>query len=272
MPIMKYVWIVLILLLSFPAHADSAYDRVMRTGTVRCGYLPWAPYWDKDVKTGSLRGINKDTFDKVFTLLNLKVEYVEVTLGYQVNDLKNGKVDAICGDGPWIISTAMHVDFGQAYVYQPVYVYVRADNKTLKTESDLDNRAVTFAGIDGDLSSDLKNFRFPNARLNTLINLSDPAALLMEVVSGKADAVIIDSVAAEKIVENNPGKLKRILDGKPLAVYPNAFSVAKGEDRLLRALNEGVAAVLNTGMMDEVLEKWDPHQNLLPIAAPYQAR
>ena len=250
---------------AFAAEKESAYDRVMRTGVIRCGYMPWPPFFDVDPNTGELGGLNREIFDQVFKLLDLKVQYVEVTLGFHVNELNEGKVDAICGDGPWIISAAKQVDYGDAYVYQPVYVYVRA----AEIRADMDNAGVTFAGIDGDLSVDLKNFRFPKAKMHSLPSLSDPTALMMEVITGKADAAIIDSMSARRILETNPGRLKRLGGGKPLAVYPNTFSVAKGEDKLLKTINAGVAAALDIGLVDAILGKYDPAGNLLQVNKPY---
>lgn len=91
----------------------------------------------------------------------------------------------------------------------------------------------------------------------------------MEVIAGKADAIIIDSMSAQRIVDNNPGKLQRLLGGRPLAVYPDTFSVKKGEDRLLRTLNAGLEAAINIGAVDEIVRRYDPHGNLLPVPAPY---
>ncbi|MCB1556441.1 MAG: hypothetical protein KDJ15_03915, partial [Alphaproteobacteria bacterium] len=43
------------------AHAmDSGYDRVMRTGTIRCGYIAFPPYLMQDLNTGEFSGLAYD--------------------------------------------------------------------------------------------------------------------------------------------------------------------------------------------------------------------
>lgn len=39
---------------------ETAYDRIMRTGVIRCGYIPYAPGLTKDLKTGEFGGIFYD--------------------------------------------------------------------------------------------------------------------------------------------------------------------------------------------------------------------
>jgi ABC-type amino acid transport substrate-binding protein len=134
---------------------------------------------------------------------------------------------------------------------------------------DLNADGVTFVGIDGDLSTDLVLRNYPKASLHSLTNMSDPAQMLMDVSTGKADIVITDSQGADIFIKNNPGKIKRLFE-EPLAIYGSAFSMRKGEYKLFNMMQEATNAALNTGLMDKILNKYDPDGRLfLPVDEAY---
>ena len=253
------------------AKAETAYQRVLRTGILRCGFSPWPPYFSLDPNTLELSGLSKDLSDAVIRLLELKLEYVQIVLGQQVQDLDIGRIDAMCGDGPWVISTIKYLDYSKPYIYAGVYIYGRADENRFSSFDDLNSPAAAFVGIDGDLSTDLVQSFFSQAKISTLGSLSDPSQLLLNVTTKKADAVIVDPLTATLFAKNNPGKIKMLLT-QPVAVYGAGFSVKKGETDLLNMLNEAVSAAINTGQADRTRKKYDPDGTLfLPIMPPYRS-
>ena len=249
---------------------ESAYDRVMRTGTLRCGYIAWPPYFSLDPNTKILSGVSKDISDSASRILGLKTAYIDVPNAGQVENFNSGKIDAMCGDGPFVLSTIKYVDYTKPYYYVPVYAYGRANEKRFNASEDLNRAGVTFVAIDGDLSTDLALADFPRATLSSLGNVSDPSQMLLNVQTGKADVVIVDPVTVNLFAKNNPGKIKRLF-ARPVAVYGGGFSVKKGDTALLSTLNGAVDAVMNTGQSDSVLKKYDPQGTLfLPVTMPYR--
>ncbi len=264
-----------LLILSVPVQAQesSTYDRVMETGKIRCGGVFWPPYLYKDPNTGEVKGFSKDIWEAIIALADLEMELVEVQPGYTVSDLKAKKVDAICGDGPWIISKIKYIDFTRPYSYQALHVYGRADETRYPTRADLNTESAHFVGIDGDSTYDFVNRFFPKAKIRNLIDMTDPTLLLSEVAAGKADLVVMDPLAADPYIKNNPGEIKRLLGGEPVAIYPAMFSVAKGENELFRVLDSATEAALNLGIIDDILNKVDPDQTFIfRVAKPYEVK
>ena len=251
--------IVLSLLSTAAAQAagESAFDRVMRTGTLHCGFIPWPPGFDVDVVTGAAKGPAKELFESIIKLAGWKVQFVQMALGDNAQDLNNGKIDAVCADGPWTIARIKFVDYTTPAAYTPVMVYVRAGEKRFHGYSDLDNAKVTLVGIDGDISTDLALLRFPKAKLHTLSNLTDPSQMLIDVADGKEDAVILDPVTADHYMRNNPGKI-RMLTPQALAVYPVEMSVRRGETQLQQTLDRATEMASNIGLIDKMLLNYDP--------------
>ena len=260
-------------MLSMPSLAqskhESAYDRVMRTGTLKCGYMPWPPFFSLDPNTGILSGFNKDVADAISQMLDIKISYVQVVVGEQVQDLRSGKIDAVCGDGPWILSTIKYLDYTQPYYYTGVYVYGRAKENRFKNQTDLDKPTVTFVGLDGDTSTEFVQKNFRKAKLKTLPGSTDPSQLFLDVADGKADLVILDPTNAALFMKNNPDKIRRIFD-QPVAVYGGGFSVIKGEAELFSMLNEAVKASLNTGIVDRLWPKYQFGATLIPVSKDYR--
>ena len=251
------------------APTETAYARVLRTGVLRCGYSPWPPFFSVEPNTKAVSGVSKDLSDAAAKILGLKIEYVEITLGQQVQDLNNGKIDAVCGDSPWVLSTLKYVDYTKPYYYLPEYLYARADEKRFASPEDLNRPEVTFTAIDGDVSTDIAQDRFPKAKLNSMGSLADPAQLLLNVLTKKADVVVTDPAAFAVFAKSNPNKIK-ILFSRPVAVYGGGFSVKKGEADLLNTLNGTIDVMVNTGQAEALAKKNDPEGKIfLQVAPPY---
>ena len=76
---------------------ESAYDRVIRTGTIRCGYFVWPPYFYKDPVTKKFSGGNYEIMEAIGKMLNLKIEWaLEVGVGDVVTALNSDKFDVMC--------------------------------------------------------------------------------------------------------------------------------------------------------------------------------
>ncbi len=249
--------------------SETTYARVLRTGVLRCGYSHWPPFFSIDPNTKAVSGVSKDFSDAAAKILGIRIEYIEITVGQQVQDLNNGKIDAVCGDGPWVLSTLRYIDYTKPYYYVPEYLYARADEKRFAAPEDLNRPDVTFTAIDGDVSTDIAQDRFPKAKLNSMGNLADPSQLLLNVVTKKADVVITDPAAFTSFAKSNPNKIK-VLFPRPVAVYGGGFSVKKGESDLLNMLNGTIDVMVNTGQAETLAKKNDPEGKIfLQVAPPY---
>lgn len=259
---MRYLLAVLLSVLSFAAQAKDAeypaYDRVMAKNEIVCGVYVWPPYVNLDLKTKKFTGLSIELLEKMFATIDLKVKFQEVIVGAQVQDINNGRVDAVCTDGPWTMSAAKFVEFSDPYGFNPVYPYVRTDDNRFKTRADLNNKNIKFTGIDGDLSTDLVRRLFPKAASLGMPNTTDVSQLYMNVETKKADVAIVDPASFEKYAAKNPNKLKAIFADQPLGVYKSVISVKKGDIKMLGLVNEAIDNALHFGLLDDVMDKYDP--------------
>jgi len=268
--------ILLLTLTSLPTFAadkakESAFERVMRTNTLRCGFIPWPPGFEIDPNTREIKGPTKVLFENIIRLTGWEVEFVEVSLTTDILDMNVGRIDAICASGPWTITNVKFIDYTTPAAYSPVLVYIRKNEDRFVTYKDLNDKNVSFVGVDGDISIDLVGHRFPKAKVRSLINLTDPAMMMMEVADGKADAVILDPVTAENFMRNNPGRMKEFPVNDPLAVYPIGMSVKWGENDIKQVLNRATEMAINIGLVDDLLDLYDPtRRTIYSPEKPYE--
>ena len=116
----------------YPAIAragDSAYDRVMATKTLTCGYMIYDPYLTKDMKTNKVGGLIVDYMDQIAARQGFKIDWAaDVNVDQIITNLNYGRIDAFCvpttPDDNWAKLAEFVADVGA----WPYYAYVRADN------------------------------------------------------------------------------------------------------------------------------------------------
>lgn len=255
-------------LICTPAYAEekkyaTTYERVMDTRTLRCGYFVWAPYFEIDPITQAKKGVYFDMIEELGKVLNLKIEWTyEYTLGQQVEALRTNKVDVLCADGPFTRSAMPYVDYSNPYVFISGYVYALKNNKKTQNLSNLNSKNITFTMIDGDGSAEYLQLYFPNANILSMASTADASQLGQNILTGKADAMFNDPISVKAYKKEDQQKL-RMVEDKPLATMPMLISVNKGQSDLLRMLNQGIDLMNDVGIIDKVLNKYDPTHELL---------
>jgi polar amino acid transport system substrate-binding protein len=243
---------------------ETAYDRVIRTKTLRCGYFIWPPFFQKDAKTGELSGLLKDVIDRMTSTMDLKVEYIESVLGQQPQDLKTGKYDSFCFDSFLMPKTSKYIDYTKPWGYIGQYAYGLKTTNSVATLQDFNSDYYKFTALDGDSSMDLAVRFFPQAELLSHPNTTDPSLLLLDLVDGKANAFITDEMTIIKFEKTNGDQIKRLYD-HPLVMYPINFSVKKGEVGLQNLLNYAVDIFVYTNNYNEILDRYDPEKVITRI-------
>lgn len=257
-----FAFAISILLFSFSAQADT-YAKVISKNEIVCGVIPWPPYKEYDPNTKEWKGFAIELYKRAFATLDMKVTFKEVILGTQLQDLNNGMVDAICDDGPWTMSSGKFVEYSDPMYASIVHPYVRKGETRFKIRADLNKPEILFTGIDGDLSSDLVQRLFPNAKLASMPGTTDVSQLYLNVATKKADVVIADPGSFTAFEANNPGQLEPLFKDQPLGTYKTVVSVKKGDIKMLGLVNQAVDNALAFGIVDEILDGFDPKREKL---------
>jgi ABC-type amino acid transport substrate-binding protein len=240
---------------------ERAYERVMRTRVLRCAYYVWPPYADKDLTTGKLNGLYIDYTEALARYLGLRVDWtIEAVTGQQVDVLRTNKADAICLDGPWNAAATMVLRYAEPVYIDPVAIYARADDHRFDNSASLDQPMARFAAIDGDVSQYLVQALFPSAQQVTLPLGSDNTRLILDVLTRKADLVILDKWLVDVDTRQNGQRLRQVAaDQKSTtAFYPVSFGVLPEDEMLAAMLSQAVRDMRNEGIEEIALKAYEP--------------
>ena len=255
------------------AKKETAYERVTRTGVLRCGYATWPPNVMKDPNTGKVSGIIPDLIEYAAKSVNLKVEWVqEVSWATYPEDLKNGRYDAMCA-GAWAVKeTANLTAYTRPVFYNPVYAYVRVSDKRFDEGFEkLNDPQFTISGIDGAMNSIIAVNDFPKAKLNDFPQMSEPSTALMDVMYGKSDITFVEGSLFMEFDKQNPGKLRPVTWTPYRSFATPLIATSINDTRLATMFDTIVGEMQLHGIVDRTLKKYkaDPRVYLLP-AVPYR--
>lgn len=259
---------------AFAADKESVYDRVMRTGTIRCGYYIWPPFLEKDVNTSQISGIAYDMMEKIGELLSLKIEWTaEVNFDAMFEGYGTGRYDMVCGPLSPTPARARASDFTRNVFFAAYYLYAgngdtRFDNDYAKANAP----DIRYASLDGDMNAVLGNEEFPLAQKVSIGQNAANTDPLMMIATGKADVSALEPVAAMGFMRANPDKIRQV-SGPPVRVMPISYSIPLGEEKLKAMLNVTIQTLLDAGLIDKAFKKYpDYDATILRVAPEYRAQ
>ena len=248
---------------TWAAEKESAFNRVMRTNTLRCGYVALPPQFIIDPKTGQFSGVSYDVVTEIAKRLHLKVEWTEqVNFATVGEGIKSGRYDAFCLTGYRWPNLARVFDYTDPVFYSTTNAYVRKNDhrfdRDLKTIND---DKVTVATIDGEASEAIRNDDFPRAKIYSMPQDTAISMLLEAVDSGKADVALANPLMVMPYLQAKPDTIRRIEGHNPIRAYAHALAFGKGEQEMASTFNVALEEMLNSGVIDQILDRYEkiPH-------------
>lgn len=246
----------------FPARADhdEVYDRVMKSGTIKCGYFIWPPFIEKDLTTGKISGFFPDLVEETGKELGLKIDWVEeVSWASIFEGYAAGRYDMICGPLFMTPGRARGTDFTAELFYVPIYLYAReGDARFDDNYAAANDPAVKFAYLDGEYSQTAATDFFPKAQSVSTAGLTDGATqIFMDIASGKADLTATEPTTGKLFMDANPGKIRQAA-GDPLVLFPVAMPVPQGEYKFRRMLDITLKNLHDKKYVEGLLKKYLP--------------
>ncbi len=249
---------------------ETAYERVIRTNTLRCGYGFWEPGLSRDPATGKIRGIFYEYLEAIGRHTGLKIEWTEeVGWGDFPTALNEGRIDAMCF-GAWPkATTAREVLFTESTYYLPINAYVRAGDMRFDHAIDkVDAPSIKISTMDSELSSELARSRFPKAQTLSVPQISDSSVLLLNVATGKADITFTDAWTGSNFMSKNPGKLRVVTLDRPLRLFGHTIPVARGEHSLVSLLNAATDEIMASGEFAAIVQRYETIPGVLLMQEP----
>lgn len=243
------------------ASGETVFERVNRTGILRCGYYIIEPNFIRDPNTGEFSGIIYDLIVEAGRIVDWKVEFVEeVSVANAVEGLVTNRYDAICTSLYRRPNIFKQVDFAGPHYYVPVKVYQRiGDTRFQNGIADLHAQGVTISTVDGSIADIIARDQFPDTKRVSLPEMSPYSDMLLNVANGKADVAFVEPAVAGDFIAKNPGKLEAVGSIPHLRIFPNIIGVRKGEYDLANTLDNAIDFLVENGFVDQLLDKYERH-------------
>lgn len=242
---------------------ESVYDRVMRTGTIRCGYTPYSVGFMKDPNTGKLSGIYYDVVNELAKNLQLKVDYVEeVGWAGQIEGLESNRYDMICSPASLNAGRTRAADFSIPLYYSPVDLWVRTGSPLARAKlEDFNKPSIKISVLDGEQTSTFARNDFPLAQTASLPQAASFSELMVQVVTKKADVTFAEPLAVYEFMEKNPRTLEKVHLEKPLVTVPNILLIKRDQFAFKELIDNGLRELFDTGYMDKAINKYEKYPN-----------
>ena len=139
------------------------------------------------------------------------------------------------------------MDFSDIY-YEGGQSFVTVKDKAdkFKTLEDANNADYSIGAQTGSIQLTLANENAPDADIVSLPKVTD---LITELLTGKMDGAFIETAVAESYKENYPD-LEIVCD-VPYEATGSSIGVAKGNEALLKAVNEAIKSAKEDGSLDK---------------------
>ncbi len=248
---------------------ESVYAKVMKTRTLRCGYILFPPAVIKDPNTGEFSGIAVDIMQKIGERLGLKIDWTEeVSFATNVQGLQTGRYDAVCITYWMNPNEGKFVGFSVPFYYSGMVGAQQCEKQ--KNQADWNDPAFKIAMVDGSVASRLAAARFPKAQSLTLPNSADVTQLLMNVATAKADMAFVEPFQIFDWNAKNTDK-KLCADDKPVAVFPNVIALPQGDTAFKSMIDAALTDIINNGEMSDILNKHEKYPgSFYRLAKPYR--
>lgn len=254
-----------------PIPVESTYERVIRTGVIRCGYTPYSVALAKDPNTGVLSGIYKDITEAIGEKLGLKIEWTEeVGWGGQIEGLNTGRYDMVCSPANITGPRSRAADLTATLYFEPVWVWARGDDTRFDNAGlqALNTPETKIATIDGEQSEAAARFYLPRASLFSAPQASDYSIMILNVIDRKADVTFASPVTAEDYMRTHPQALKRVGGDQPLYMAVGIMQIKRGEHDFTAMINSTIRELFASNVIDMVLDKYGSYP-LYRVAKAY---
>lgn len=145
------------------------------------------------------------------------------------------------------------VDFTRGYVPYAQIVGVPAGQAADVTSADQLNQSGTvITALQGSTAESLAKETFPEA---TVKGFPDQNAAFLEVATGRADAVVVESYLLAQFDDSNPGQLEEADLDAPLHVEYGSWAVPKGNEAFVEYLDGWLCEKQNDGTLQKTYEK-----------------
>ncbi len=232
---------------------DRAWEQVQQAGVMRVGMDASYPPFNFIGPDGAYGGFDVDLANEIGARLGVEVVFVNIPYDGLYDALLTGNVDVLISALVAAPEFKGRANFSRPYFNAGQYlVHLRAANFSDMAELDGRTLAVEI-GSGGDVEASLWQRRLSDL---TVQRYDQPTTAVQAVISGEADAALVDGISARLLVGNDE---RLVLGGN---ITEELFAVAAHPEstQFKDEIDQIITNMLNDGSIDTLIEKWFTNQ------------
>jgi ABC-type amino acid transport substrate-binding protein len=234
---------------------ESTFDRVVRTGTIRCGYATWFPGFYVDPNTGKKAGFSYEIAEALGKRLGLKIEWAEEAgWGNAEQGLNAKRYDAMCAHVCNDAKRTKTAYFSIPYIKEPIYTMVRADDKRFDSDlSKINNPKIKAVVLKGTIVEFTANDSFPMAKTFDASEFNAESDLFSSVITKKADVTFNTALSITSFDKKNSNQVKWV--GQPVNYCNGSFMLPLGDDRFKNMIDAGMNELIDKNIINDIVSR-----------------
>jgi len=231
----------------------SVLEEILTRGEIRVGFESGYMPFEMTDKTGDFIGFDMDMAREMAKAMGVKFVPVNTAWDGIIPALVTKKFDIIMGGMTITQERNLRVNFANPYIVVGQTVLVNKKHEgVVKSYKDLNDPKYIVTSRLGTTGHEAIKRLLPKAECKTFEAEAEAA---MEVLNGKADAIVYDLPFCAAFYTQHGGKNMIFLD-EPFTYEPLAWAVRKGDPDFLNWLNNFLRQVRNDGRYDKMYNKW----------------
>ncbi len=197
------------------------------------------------ISNGEVVGLDPSFAKYITEDLGVKLEIKQMDFNNLLNALSTGMVDVVMAGMNPSEEKKQSAAFTDIYFETTLATLVRADDDSVKTESDLEGKSlgVQFGTTQETYAKEVKGAE--------VVSLTSNPDIVMNIKAKKIDAGLMEKQVAESFVKTNPDL--KVIEDFIIREDTGGIAIAtqKENEELVKALNEIIKKANSEGLMDQ---------------------
>ena len=246
------VVVLALLLVGGSAMAEDSLAQIQEKGKIVVGLDDSFPPMGFRDDNGEIVGFDIDLAKEAAKRLGVEVEFKAVDWDGVILSLKNGMIDVIWNGLTITPEREESIDFTQPYLENSQSIVVQTDSE-IENKEDLAGKVVGIQ-LGSSAVSAVESEPEVLDSFQELRKFSNNTEALMDLQTGRVQAVVLDRIVARYYMSQRPGQFIVLEDDFGSEKY--GVGVRDGADSFRKALNEALDEMIADGTATEISKKW----------------
>lgn len=233
-------------------------EKIIKTKTIRVGYVNFPPIVFKDVKTGEVKGHFVLSIEEIAKQMGVKCQYEEATWSTFAAGLQNKQFDISIAPTFGTIPRALQVTFSRPLMYVGNSAIVRKGETRFHSLGDIDKKEIIVAVTQGEAGHEYAQTNIKNAKI-VVMSQSDQTLAFSQVLAGRADIALGDAYVTAKFAAEHPDEAVDLFAQNPYNLTAVCWAVRPDDVEFLNFINNAIEVLESTGKLLEYERQYDAH-------------